>query len=109
MTRESDRVAYGGAMKITDLLKEQSEYVAALYSIVFMLQIREFERTNDPIGMAVSRARIVRDKLLNSGSDEDAMFRLVVEFFDEVVAKLQSSTHGQPDGIHRSSVTRGSA
>ena len=102
MTKASDPVAYGVGMKIADLLKEQSEYMAALYSIVFMLQIKEFERTQDPIGTAIATARAARDKLLNCGCDDDAMSRLVVEFFDQVVADLQSRSHREPDATHRS-------
>ena len=43
--------------------------------------------------MWMATTKVMRDKLLNSGgSGEEAMSRLVVEFFDEIVADLQSRT-----------------
>jgi hypothetical protein len=96
-------------MNIGNLLKEQSEYIAALYSIVFVLKKREFERSDDPLGAAIATADEMRQKLLNAGSGEDAMSRLVVEFFDEIVADLQSRTNGRPHNGYGPSITRGSA
>jgi hypothetical protein len=95
-------------MNIGNLLKEQSEYIAALYSIVFVLQMREFERSDDPLGAAIATANEMRQKLLKPSSGNDAMSRLVVEFFEEIVADLQSRTHGRPHNGYRPSITRGS-
>ena len=96
-------------MTIGKLLKEQSEYIAALYSIVFALQIREFERNDDPHGAAMAMANEMRQKLLNSGSDEEAMSRLVIEFFDEVVADLHARGNGGANSPGSPSVKEGSA
>ena len=90
-------------MNIGNLLKQQSEYIATLYSIVYALQIREFERSDDPLGAAMATANEMRQKLL-TGLDKDPMSRLVVEFFDEIVADLQSRNHGRRPNGYRPSI-----
>jgi len=94
---------------IGTLVREQGDYIGALYSIVFKLQVGEFERSDDPLDAAIATANHMRRTFLNTCAPEDSMSRIVVEFFDQVAADIRSRMYPGQDSAHSHSTTEGTA
>lgn len=75
--------------KVGNLLEEHTNYIGALYFILSRLQMKEFERSDDPLGAAAATARHIREALMIPGVGGDTMSPIVIEFFDQIVGDIR--------------------